>query len=206
MSYEEACALPYVLSALFCSPIFSSLSRPFALRMCDLYSCSETMPFLIATALSIYHPTSAIPPTFPTPPLCSPTILQYTYTPLLSIPYPVSLCHLFTCLTLDNAMNNETTNSPSQCMALLHRCAGLTAYSALHGPIPFKKGQSILIQGTSGVSMYVFFISSLKDNTTLPPPCGVRRLNPITSPPLPDRCPFHLLHFLSLFRTFRFVG
>ncbi|EIM85245.1 NAD-P-binding protein [Stereum hirsutum FP-91666 SS1] len=34
-------------------------------------------------------------------------------------------------------------------------CAGLTAYSALHGPVPFKKGQSIVIQGTSGVSIFV---------------------------------------------------
>ncbi|KAJ7829388.1 NAD-P-binding protein [Mycena olivaceomarginata] len=33
-------------------------------------------------------------------------------------------------------------------------CAGLTAYAALYGPVPVKSGDVVLIQGTSGVSMY----------------------------------------------------
>ncbi|KAJ7291470.1 NAD-P-binding protein [Mycena rebaudengoi] len=34
-------------------------------------------------------------------------------------------------------------------------CAGLTAFAALNGPIPVKRGDVVLIQGTSGVSMRV---------------------------------------------------
>ncbi|KAK7038947.1 hypothetical protein VNI00_010339 [Paramarasmius palmivorus] len=33
-------------------------------------------------------------------------------------------------------------------------CAGLTAYSALNGPIPVKGGDTILVQGTGGVSFF----------------------------------------------------
>ncbi|KAK7042532.1 NAD-P-binding protein [Favolaschia claudopus] len=32
-------------------------------------------------------------------------------------------------------------------------CAGLTAYAALFGPVPVKRGDTVLIQGTSGVSI-----------------------------------------------------
>lgn len=35
-----------------------------------------------------------------------------------------------------------------------NRCAALTAYSALLGPIPVKAGDYVLVQGTGGVSMY----------------------------------------------------
>jgi threonine dehydrogenase-like Zn-dependent dehydrogenase len=34
-------------------------------------------------------------------------------------------------------------------------CAALTAYNALHGPKPVKAGDTVLIIGTGGVSMYV---------------------------------------------------
>jgi len=34
-------------------------------------------------------------------------------------------------------------------------CAALTAYASLHGPVPVKSGDVVLVQGTSGVSMYV---------------------------------------------------
>jgi len=33
-------------------------------------------------------------------------------------------------------------------------CAGVTAYNALHGPIPIKAGDYVLIQGTGGVSIF----------------------------------------------------
>ncbi|KAF8970707.1 alcohol dehydrogenase superfamily protein [Flammula alnicola] len=33
-------------------------------------------------------------------------------------------------------------------------CAALTAYNALHGPIPIKAGDTVLVQGTGGVSMF----------------------------------------------------
>ncbi|KAF7343344.1 NAD-P-binding protein [Mycena venus] len=34
-------------------------------------------------------------------------------------------------------------------------CAALTAYAALHGPVPVKRGDVVLVQGTSGVSISV---------------------------------------------------
>lgn len=33
------------------------------------------------------------------------------------------------------------------------RCAALTAYNALHGPVPIKGGDVVLLLGTGGVSM-----------------------------------------------------
>ncbi|KAF9054146.1 NAD-P-binding protein [Panaeolus papilionaceus] len=33
-------------------------------------------------------------------------------------------------------------------------CAALTAYSALHGPVPIKAGETVLVLGTGGVSMF----------------------------------------------------
>ncbi|KAJ7151350.1 NAD-P-binding protein [Mycena crocata] len=33
-------------------------------------------------------------------------------------------------------------------------CAGLTAYAALYGPVPVKSGDIVLVQGTSGVSIF----------------------------------------------------
>jgi len=33
-------------------------------------------------------------------------------------------------------------------------CAALTAYNALHGPIPVKAGDTVLVQGTGGVSIF----------------------------------------------------
>lgn len=33
------------------------------------------------------------------------------------------------------------------------RCAAITAYNALHGPTPLKGGDTVLIQGTGGVSI-----------------------------------------------------
>ena len=35
-------------------------------------------------------------------------------------------------------------------------CAAVTAWSALHGSVPVKAGDFVLVQGTGGVSMYVF--------------------------------------------------
>ncbi|KAJ7704584.1 NAD-P-binding protein [Mycena rosella] len=34
-------------------------------------------------------------------------------------------------------------------------CAALTAYAALYGPVPVKSGDVVLVQGTSGVSVFV---------------------------------------------------
>ncbi|KAJ7130379.1 NAD-P-binding protein [Mycena epipterygia] len=34
-------------------------------------------------------------------------------------------------------------------------CAALTAYASLYGPVPVKRGDVVLVQGTSGVSMFV---------------------------------------------------
>lgn len=42
----------------------------------------------------------------------------------------------------------------------LVRCAALTAYNALHGPVPIKAGDYVLVLGTGGVSMWVFSLSN----------------------------------------------
>ncbi|KAJ7672481.1 NAD-P-binding protein [Mycena polygramma] len=34
-------------------------------------------------------------------------------------------------------------------------CAALTAYASLHGPVPVKQGDVVVVQGTSGVSIFV---------------------------------------------------
>ena len=34
------------------------------------------------------------------------------------------------------------------------RCAAVTAYNALHGPVPVKAGDYVLVQGTGGVSIF----------------------------------------------------
>ena len=34
-------------------------------------------------------------------------------------------------------------------------CTAVTAWNALHGPVPVKAGDFVLVQGTGGVSMYV---------------------------------------------------
>lgn len=34
-------------------------------------------------------------------------------------------------------------------------CAAVTAWNALHGPVPVKAGDFVVVQGTGGVSMYV---------------------------------------------------
>ena len=34
-------------------------------------------------------------------------------------------------------------------------CAGVVAWSSLHGPVPVKAGDVVLVQGTGGVSMWV---------------------------------------------------
>jgi NADPH:quinone reductase-like Zn-dependent oxidoreductase len=39
-------------------------------------------------------------------------------------------------------------------------CAALTAYNALHGPTPIKAGDTVLIIGTGGVSMFVLYLES----------------------------------------------
>jgi len=44
---------------------------------------------------------------------------------------------------------------------LYHRCAAVTAFSALHGPVPIKAGDVVLVQGTGGVSMYVRNVSKI---------------------------------------------
>lgn len=38
-------------------------------------------------------------------------------------------------------------------------CAGLTAYNALTGLVPVKPGDTVLVQGTGGVSMFVIGFS-----------------------------------------------
>ncbi|CCM00054.1 uncharacterized protein FIBRA_02080 [Fibroporia radiculosa] len=38
--------------------------------------------------------------------------------------------------------------------SLSHRCAAVTAYNALMGPIPLKAGDTVLVQGTGGVSIF----------------------------------------------------
>lgn len=38
---------------------------------------------------------------------------------------------------------------------IAYSCAALTAYAALYGPCPVKSGDTVLIQGTGGVSMRV---------------------------------------------------
>ncbi len=35
----------------------------------------------------------------------------------------------------------------------IHRCAAVTAYNALLGPVPVKAGDFVLVLGTGGVSM-----------------------------------------------------
>lgn len=35
------------------------------------------------------------------------------------------------------------------------RCAAVTAYNALNGPVPIKAGDTVLVLGTGGVSMCV---------------------------------------------------
>jgi len=39
-------------------------------------------------------------------------------------------------------------------------CAGVTAWNAFHGPVPLKGGDSVLVQGTGGVSIFALQFAS----------------------------------------------
>jgi NADPH:quinone reductase-like Zn-dependent oxidoreductase len=49
-------------------------------------------------------------------------------------------------------------------------CAGLTSWNALYGLKPVKKGETVLVQGTGGVSLFALQVSSACSSFTVPFP------------------------------------
>ncbi|KZT21274.1 NAD-P-binding protein [Neolentinus lepideus HHB14362 ss-1] len=47
------------------------------------------------------------------------------------------------------------------------RCAALTAYNALMGPVPLKAGDIVLVQGTGGVSIFALQFAKASDATVI---------------------------------------
>ncbi|PPQ74723.1 hypothetical protein CVT24_003919 [Panaeolus cyanescens] len=49
---------------------------------------------------------------------------------------------------------HSLTHSLTHSRMAKNRCAALTAYNALHGPVPIKAGDHVLVLGTGGVSIF----------------------------------------------------
>lgn len=97
-----------------------------------------------------------------------------SYVRFRCIPFPRSSIHRlsFTVTCIDPAASfvrggfDPTVRVPLHSSDLFpyrygpHRCAGLTAYNSLLGPVPVKAGDYILVLGTGGVSMSAPFLSA----------------------------------------------